>query len=56
MGIFFTLPMIYTSLYWSDPKIDTLHVHVYEMANIELKQLYEWFFANWLSNSTDPYA
>ena len=52
MGILFTLPMIYTSLYLSDPKIDTLHV--YEMANIELKQLYEWFCANWLSNSTDP--
>ena len=34
-----------TSLYLSDPKIDNL----YEMANIELNKLYEWFCANMLS-------
>ena len=34
-----------TSLYLSDPKIDEL----YEMANIEVNTVYEWFCANMLS-------
>ena len=34
-----------TSLYLSDLKIDNL----YEMANIEINKLYEWFCANMLS-------